>query len=209
MTYSQNDLTALELELKKNPGDSSRYVNLADAQLALNKKQQAFSTYRAAKVICPDDPVVMRLGAKVLEALGKREEAVECLQNALQSGDKSVCDADSISHLAELLYNSGKKDSALSWLKKLVKVSDEKPEVLIRLAQIHLSIGNILESQKYMKLYKEKAGETREMYSLMGETMLARGFFDGAVKNYSDAVKNFNGDADMHLGLGKAWLGMG
>ena len=209
MTYSQNDLTALELELKKNPGDSSRYVNLADAQLALNKKQQAFSTYRAAKVICPDDPVVMRLGAKVLEALGKREEAVECLQNALQSGDKSVCDADSISHLAELLYNSGKKDSALSWLKKLVKVSDEKPEVLIRLAQIHLSIGNILESQKYMKLYKEKAGETREMYSLMGETMLARGFFDGAVKNYSDAVKNFNDDADMHLGLGKAWLGMG
>ncbi len=209
MTYTQNDLTALELELKKNPSDSASYVNLADAQLALNKKQQAFSTYRAAKVICPDDPVVMRMGAKVLEALGKREEAVECLQNALHSGDKTVYDADTISHLAELLYNSGKKDSALSWLKKLVKVSDEKPEVLIRLAQIHLSIGNILESQKYLKMYKEKAGATREMYSLMGETMLARGFFDGAVKNYSDAVKTFKEDADMHLGLGKAWLGMG
>ena len=153
MTYTQNDLTALELELKKNPSDSASYVNLADAQLALNKKQQAFSTYRAAKVICPDDPVVMRMGAKVLEALGKREEAVECLQNALHSGDKTVYDADTISHLAELLYNSGKKDSALSWLKKLVKVSDEKPEVLIRLAQIHLSIGNILESQKYLKMY--------------------------------------------------------
>ena len=209
MTYSQNDLTALELELKKNPADTTCYVNLADAQLALNKKQQAFSTYRAAKVICPDDPVVMRLGAKVLEALGKREEAVECLQNALQTGDKSVCDADSISHLAELLYNSGKKDLAISWLNKLVRVSDEKPEVLIRLAQIYLSIGNILESQKYLKRYKEKAGETREMYSLIGETMLARGFYDGAVKNYSDAVKSFADDADMHLGLGKGWLGMG
>lgn len=209
MTYSQNDLTALELELKKNPSDSACYVNLADAQLALNKKQQAFSTYRAAKVICPDDPVVMRLGAKVLEALGKREEAVECLQNALKSGDKSVCDADSISHLAELLYNSGKKDLAISWLNKLVRVSDEKPEVLIRLAQIYLSIGNILESQKYLKRYKEKAGESREMYSLIGETMLARGFYDGAVKNYSDAVKCFADDADMHLGLGKGWLGMG
>ena len=79
MTYSQSDLTALELELKKNPADSKCYVNLADAQLALNKNQQAFSTYRAAKVICPDDPVVIRMGAKVLEALGKREEAVDCL----------------------------------------------------------------------------------------------------------------------------------
>ena len=209
MTYSQNDLTALELELKKNPANSACYVNLADAQLALNKNQQAFSTYRAAKVICPDDPIVMRMGAKVLEALGKREEAVDCLQKALQTGDKSVCDADTISHLAELLYNSGKKDLALSWLKKLVRLSDEKPEVYIRLAQIHLSVGNILESQKYLKLYKEKAGETREMYTLIGETMLARGFYDGAVKNYSDAVRSFKEDADMHLGLGKGWLGMG
>ncbi|MBR4570314.1 MAG: tetratricopeptide repeat protein [Candidatus Riflebacteria bacterium] len=209
MTYTQKDITALELELKKNPADSNCYVNLANAQLALNKNQQAFSTYRAAKVICPDDPVVMRMGAKVLEALGKREEAVECLQKALETGNKTVCDADSISHLAELLYNSGKKDLAISWLNKLVKVSDEKPEVLIRLAQIYLSIGKILESQKYLKLYKEKAGETREMYTLMGETMLARGFYDGAVKNYSDAVKSFGNDADMHLGLGKGWLGMG
>ena len=209
MTYSQSDLTALELELKKNPADSKCYVNLADAQLALNKNQQAFSTYRAAKVICPDDPIVMRMGAKVLEAMGKREEAVDCLQKALQTGDKSVCDADTISHLAELLYNSGKKESALAWLKKLVRVSEEKPEVLIRLAQIHLSIGNIIESQKYLKLYKEKYGESREMYSLMGETMLARGFYDGAVKNYSDAVRSFKEDADMHLGLGKGWLGMG
>ncbi len=209
MTYTQKDITALELELKKNPADSNCYVNLANAQLALNKNQQAFSTYRAAKVICPDDPVVMRMGAKVLEALGKREEAVECLQKALQTGNKTVCDADSISHLAELLYNSGKKDLAISWLNKLVKVSDEKPEVYIRLAQIYLSIGKILESQKYLKCYKEKAGETREMYTLMGETMLARGFYDGAVKNYSDAVKSFGDDADMHLGLGKGWLGMG
>ena len=209
MTYTQKDITALELELKKNPADSSCYVNLADAQLALNKNQQAFSTYRAAKVICPDDPVVMRMGAKVLEAMGKREEAVECLQKALQSGSKTVCDTETISHLAELLYNSGKKDLAISWLNKLVKVSDEKPEVYLRLAQIYLSIGNILESQKYLKRYKEKAGETREMYTLMGETMLARGFYDGAVKNYSDAVKSFGDDADMHLGLGKGWLGMG
>ncbi len=209
MTYSQKDLNALELELKKNPDNSSSYVNLADCQLALNKKQQAFSTYRAAKMICPNDPIIMRMGAKVFEALGKREEAVDCLQKALETGDKKVFDAETISHLAELLYNSGKKDSALSWLNKLVKITDEKPEVLIRLAQIHLSIGNILESQKYLKEYKLKAGATREMYLLMGNTMLARGFYDGAVKNYTDAVESFPEDADMHSGLGKAWLGMG
>ena len=208
MTYSQTDLETLELELKKNPDNSSSYVKLADCQLALNKKQQAFSTYRAAKTICPDDPIIMRMGAKVFEAMGKREEAVDCLQKALETGDENVCNSDTISHLAELLYNSGKKDLALSWLKKLVNISDEKPEVLIRLAQIHLSIGNIIESQKYLKSYKEKAGATKEMYSLMGETMLARGFYDGAAKNYTDAVESFPKDADMHLGLGKAWLGM-
>ena len=209
MTYSIQELEALELEVKKHPSDSSRYVNLADVQLALNKVQQAFSTYRAAKAICPDDSLVMCMGAKVFEALDKREEAIDCLQKALKTEDQKVYNADNISHLAELLYNSGKKELALSWLKKLVEVSSDNPEILIRLAQIHLSVGNILESQKYLKIYKDKFGSTREMYSLMGETMLARGFYDGAVKNYQDAVTSFKDDADMHLGLGKAWIGMG
>ncbi len=209
MTYSQTDITALEQELKKRPNDSAKYVELAEALLTLNKKEQAFSTYRAAKAICPDSADVMLIGAKVFEALDKREEAIDCLQKAIKSGDNNFYNAENITHLAELLYNTGKKDFALSWLNKLVEVSNEKPEIFIRLAQIHLSLGNISESQKYLKMYKEKLGSTKEMYKLMGETMFARGFFDGAVKNYSDAVKSFKEDADMHLGLGKAWLGMG
>ena len=100
MTYSQKDLNALELELKKNPANSTSYVNLADCQLALNQKQQAFSTYRAAKTICPDDPIIMRMGAKVFEAMGKREEAVDCLQKALETGSEKVFDADTVSHAA-------------------------------------------------------------------------------------------------------------
>lgn len=207
--YNNEELSRLEQELKKNPSAPASYVNLIKAQLSLNKKQHAFSTYRAAKVICPDDPGIMYIGSKVLESLGKKEEAIESLLKAVESGDNTSCNSDSISHLAELLYNSGKKDEALAWLNKLATTSDEKPEVLIRIAQIHISLGNIDEAQNYLSKYRKKAGVTREMYLLMGETMITRGFFDGGVKNYSEAVLAFPEDPDMHLGLGKSWLGMG
>lgn len=206
--YTNEELTALEQELKKNPSASINYVKLADAQLALNKKQQAFSTYRAAKVICPDDPVIWNIGAKVYEALEKRDEAIDCLEKSIKAVGVANSNSESVSHLAELLYNTGKKEQALSWLRKLVAASDNNPEVLMKLAQVHLSLGNHLEAQNYLKQYREKAGVTREMFVMMGQTMFARGFYDGAVKNYTDAIENFPKDPDMHLGLGKAWLGM-
>ena len=206
--YTQEELEGLEIALKKNPADSMNYVRLAEAQLSLHKDTQAFSTYRAAKVLCPDEPAVMYVGARILESLGKKEEAIDCLQKAILAEGDIYKTADSVSHLAELLYNSGKRDKALEWLNKLIKLSNDRPDVLMRLAQIHLSLGNTDEAQNLLKKYRDIAGPTREMFMLMGQTMLSRKFYDGAVKNYNDAVRNFPDDADMHLGLGKAWIGM-
>ena len=206
--FTADDLARFEQALKKNPSDAMNYVNLAEAQLALHHESQAFSTFRAAKVLCPDNPDVLRIGSKVLEALDRKEEAIECLQKAIAISSKLFCDTDSISHLAELLYNSGKKEEALAWLGKLAKNSSDNPEVLIRLAQIQLSLGNSEEAQRYLKVYRETSGATREMFLLMGQAMLARKFYDGAVKNYSDGIKSFPEDSDMHLGLGLAWIGM-
>ena len=208
LKYTNEDLGALEKELKKNPSAYSSYIRLADAQLALGKKQQAFSTYRAVRVICPDNPEVLKIGAKVFEALDKREEAIDCLQKAIRLHGAVSFDSESASHLAELLYNSGKKEEALSLLRKLVAVSGSDPKLLMKIAQVQLSLGNLLEAQNYLKEYKAKAGPTREMFILMGQAMLSRGFYDGAVKNYSDAIADFPRDSQMHLGLGKAWLGM-
>lgn len=208
LKYTNDELAILEKELKKNPSDFMCYVRLADAQLSLDKKQQAFSTYRAAKVICPNEPAILKIGAKILEALGKKEEAVDCWQKAINLAGSIKYEYEPVVRLSSLLYDSGKKEESLAWLKKLAAFSTENPEIFMKLAQVHLGLGNLSEAQSCLKEYKSKVGATRETFLLLGQAMLARGFYDGAVKNYSDAVKDFPQDPEMHLGLGKAWLGM-
>ncbi len=206
VTVVKPDIDQLEKTLKKHPDNLKNYINLAEALSHMGRYEQAFSTFRAARAIAPEDSQVLKTGAKVLELMNRREEAVDCLKIALKVNPG---DADAIFHLAGLLYDSGKKEDALAWLEKMHRQVGDQPEILIRIAQIHLSLGNASEAQKYLAIYKDLSGATREMYLLLGQTMLARKFFDGAVKNFREAVRTFPEDSQMRLGLGRAYLGMG
>ena len=202
---TRDEMTALEQILKKNPGDPGSYVNLAAAQALVGRYEQAFSTFRAARAIAPEDPAVLKAGAMVFELMNRREESIDCLKKAIKANNN---DSDAIFKLAGLLYDSGKKEEALQWLEELFHRSGDQPDILIRIAQIHLSLGNAAEAQEYLAKYKDLAGSTSEMYLLLGQTMLARKFFDGAVRNFREAIRTFPEDPEMRLGLGRAYLGM-
>lgn len=202
---TREDLTRLEQTLKKNPGEIINYINLADALSALGRYEQAFSAFRAVRAIAPDNPEVLKAGSRVFELMNRREEAIDCLKKAIGTRCE---DHDAIFRLAGLLYDSGKKEESLNWLEELHKKSRTQPEILIRIAQIHLSLGNAAEAQQYLAQYKDLAGATREMFLLLGQTMLARKFFDGAVKNFREAIRTYPDDPKMRLGLGRAYLGM-
>ena len=199
------DLEKLEQALKKNPSEVSSYLDLIAALSSMGRYEPAFSAFRAARVIAPDNPQVLKAGAMVFDLMNRREEAIACLKLAVKD---NVDDSEAIFLLSGLLYDSGKKEDALNILEKLRQHIGNQPEVIIRIAQIYLSLGNAAEAQKYLAIYRELAGATSEMYLLLGQTMLARKFFDGAVKNFRDAVRAFPEDPQMRLGLGRAYLGM-
>jgi tetratricopeptide (TPR) repeat protein len=202
----RESIAVLEEKLKKNPGNVENYIALATAQNEAGKSAQAYSTFRAARAIAPDNSALLKLGAGLLGALNRREEAIEILEKVLQNDDT---DLKTTLKLAELLYDSGRRQEALTYLEKFRGHKKEAPELLIKAAQIHLSLGNASEAQKFLSQYRDIAGNTREMFILMGETMLTRKFFDGAVKNFREAVQVFPQDSEMRLGLGRAYLGMG
>ncbi|MFZ5952632.1 MAG: tetratricopeptide repeat protein, partial [Candidatus Rifleibacteriota bacterium] len=179
---------------------------LARGQLEIGKHEQAYSTFRAGRTIAPDHLSLLKIGGEILEALNRREEAIEILERVLK---KDSDDVDSALRLTSLLYDTGQRQNALRHLKNLDQKAKDRPEILIKIAQIHLSLGNAAEAQNSLSQYRDIAGNTREMFILMGQTMLSRKFYDGAVKNFREAIKFFPDDAQMRLGLGKAYLGMG
>lgn len=202
---SASDLEKLESALKKSPDKPESYLDLARAQISLGKLEQAYSTFRAARAIAPDHLEIQKIGAAVLEKLNRRDESIAIYQ-AVTSKDPT--DIESALRLTNLLYDTGQKQAALKQLSNLQNHANDKPEILIRIAQIHLSLGNASEAQRFLTQYRDLAGNTREMFILMGQTMLTRKFYDGAVKNFREAIRFFPEDAEMRLGLGRAYLGM-
>jgi tetratricopeptide (TPR) repeat protein len=203
--YEATDIENLEKELKKAPDNPEAYLKLAKAQLETSRLKAAYSTYRAVRAIEPDNLEIIRIGAEILAAQNSREEAIKLFQRVIQQNPRDI---DATMKLVELLYDTGQKQKALECLNNIENI-EKQPGLLIRTAQIHLSMGNASEAQQYLKKYRQLAGNTREMFLLMGQTMLARKFFDGAVKNFKEAVNYFPEDASMRLGLGRAYLGMG
>ncbi|MBU1106516.1 MAG: tetratricopeptide repeat protein [Candidatus Riflebacteria bacterium] len=202
---SRPDIEGFEQLLRKKPAEVCNYLNLIAALNSVGRLEQSYSTFRAVRAIAPDNPEVLKTGALVYELMNRREEAIDCLKSAIEI---SPGDVDAVFRLSGLLYDSGKKEEALVQLEGLHKRNPRGQEVLIRMAQIHLSLGNASEAQKFLAAYKELAGATSEMYLLLGQTMLARKFFDGAVKNFREAIRAFPDDPQMRFGLGSAYLGM-
>lgn len=198
-----SDIASLEAAMKKSPNDPERYVDLAKALYSLGKMKQAYSTFRAAKTIAPDNQNVLTIGAQILEAMGRNEEAAETLSTAFHD---SLNNSDGILHLAELLNAMGKKEDALKWLGKALKKDAKNSKIIIKIAEIYLSLGNADEAQKFLNHYKSTAGASVELYVLMGKTMIARKFYDGAIKNFIEAKNAFPNDYRMMLGLGEAYL---
>ncbi|MBF0409594.1 MAG: tetratricopeptide repeat protein [Candidatus Riflebacteria bacterium] len=202
----EDNIEKLTSEVKSKPGSLEAYYRLAMAQFRKGKFERAFSSWRALKALAPEDVRVYSLGAKIFEALGRIEDAVHLLGKIFGSG---AADIDTTLSLSKLLYESGKKKESLTVLETLRSKASEHPEILLRIAENQLLLGDLASAQEDLSLFRKIAGETREVFLLLGRTMLLRSFFDGAVKLYCDALKKFPDDPDFSLGYGKALLGMG
>ena len=202
----RQQIAELGERLKKHPDDCNNYIKLLELLIKTEKTEQAYSTFRAARALAPDNANVLKAGARILEKLGRRDEAITLLRKVFK---RTPSDIDSVCNLSSLLFDSGQKEEALRILETLQKTAGSNPEILIRIAQIHLSLGDASEAQKYITRYRELAGTNRQMFILMGQTMLARKFYDGAIKNFREAIKLFPQDPEMRLGLGQAYVGMG
>lgn len=200
------ELEALTAEVKRSPTSPDAYLRLGTALLASGKGERAFSTYRAAKAIAPNDIRIHRLGADILEALGRHDEALGALDTVVKLSGGDV-EADLLA--AKILHESGRRQKALERLQKLRDAAPRKPEILLRLAEIELSLGDAVAAQADLTIYRKQAGETREMFLLLGQAMMAQSFHDGAIRHYRDALTRFPDDFELRLGLGRAYLGSG
>lgn len=204
---SPAELEALTAEVKRAPTSPDAYLRLGAALLDSGKSERAFSTYRAGKTIAPNDVRIHRLGAQIFEALGRHDEALNALDTVVKLSGGVDVEADL--QAAKLLHESGRRQKALDRLQALREAAPRKPEILLRLAEIELSLGDAVAAQADLSAYRKQTGESREMFLLLGQAMMAQAFHDGAIRHYREALARYPDDFDLRLGLGRAYLGTG
>lgn len=201
--FSTVDVDKLSQEIKKNPTNPAGYLSLAEALLKIGKIDRALSTFRALRAIAPDNVEVFRLGARIYESLGRKDDAILALQSCLRIDGRDI---DAALQTARLLFETGRKKKALEILERLKVLGKSHPEILLNMAEIRLSLGDPSGAQESVAIYKTHSGKTLKMYILLGKSMLLQNFFDGAIKTFSEGLVHFPQDSELLMGLGKALL---
>jgi lipopolysaccharide biosynthesis regulator YciM len=75
-----------------------------------------------------------------------------------------------------------------------INTSDAVVTTLLALAQYHHAHGQDDQAQKIMSLAVDKNPGVLDAHRLLGESLLARGDRDGAIKAYGELLKQINGD---------------
>jgi tetratricopeptide (TPR) repeat protein len=196
----------LAAQLRKSPGNPEAYLALAEAQMKAGKVDRALSTFRAVKAIAPDNIRVLRLGARIYEALGRKDEAISSWGACLKVDGRDI---DAALQTARLLFDTGRRRKALDILERLRSTARHFPDILLRMAEIRLSLNDPAGAQQDVSMFKSLSGKTLEMFSLLGRSMLLQDFFDGAVKTFREGLEDYPNSPDLLMGLGKALLELG
>ncbi|MBI3039007.1 tetratricopeptide repeat protein, partial [bacterium] len=201
----EEEINRLTADLKLFPSSIDTYLKLSEALLIAGKLDRAFSTIRAFKALFPDDPRGHKIAGKILETLDRKEEAIKSFEKSLE---KDSSDIQTVLHVVELLHGIGRTREALSKLQPLRHFSQKHPIILLKMAEIEVSQGNPSIAREYLSEFRKYAGETLEMFALLGRTMILQSFFDGAVRLFQEGLSRFPNDPELHLGLGKSFIGL-
>jgi tetratricopeptide (TPR) repeat protein len=134
-----NDLAMAEQDLRrvlKQDPDNAHALNALGYTLAdrTNRYQEAYELIKRALDLRPDDPAIMDSMGWVLYRLGRHDEAVRFLKQALELHD----DGEIAAHLGEVLWVSGRAAEAKDvWQRAIKSYPDHKvlQEVMQRFEQ--------------------------------------------------------------------------
>jgi arylsulfatase A-like enzyme/tetratricopeptide (TPR) repeat protein len=110
-------------------------VNMGAIMAKQGKPAQAISYFQKALEISPNDIKAQRNLGIVLENTGKIKEACECFQNVLAQNPGDII---ALNHLGTSMLAQGNRQAAIKYLLQSLKVNQEQPVVLARLAQIKI-----------------------------------------------------------------------
>lgn len=128
--------------LEVDPASHTALGVLADARIQLGQYERARQATQRMLDVRPDLPALTRASYD-LELQGRRDDATEVLRRALDRTNSAAGMAWVHRHLAQLAFDTGDLDSALSHLESGLRASPEDPALQAGMARVLAAMGKV------------------------------------------------------------------
>lgn len=151
----------------------------------------------------PSDPAVVSLGGVAALQAGNLKAAVELLNRSATADPRN---ADTRSNLGLALLRSGLAAAAADHLRLALRLNPKLIAAAINLVFALISVGKLTEADRISRQIIAKAGETTDTLYARASLLAAANDLDGAVDLFKRAIALSPQRADLHGGLGNAYL---
>ena len=143
------------------------------------------NAYRRAVELDPQFPVAYAHLARVLNRLGRRDEATPLYEKATQLAK----DPATLNLIAESLQAEQQWQSSEPVLKRALGLDERNPTALYLMGRMLVVFKRYQESEPYLKLATEVSPRAFQPFNLLGRTYLALDRFDEAEVTYERAAE--------------------
>ena len=137
-----NAITSSEYAIAIDPKDPEGLSSKAQGLFRLGNFEEALEYYRRLEEIVPDDDIVPLNKGVCLVNLGRHEEAISCLERALEmAGEKSEILPNIYQELALCYGNTKQLEKALKMIDAAIKLTSDPSDMLVIRGHILLECG--------------------------------------------------------------------
>jgi tetratricopeptide (TPR) repeat protein len=176
---------------------------------ALMRQQRWAEALRELERACAIDPwnlaCVFELGS-VLDALGRRDDAIVAYREALRIDPEHV---PSMAALARDLHQAGDSEEALELLDRAGAIDDVFEPVHCTRVELLVEIGEHNQAEEAFYLARQTTEHCSRCYAAIGRSLAARSLHRQAVACYVRAIEPGRTDAGLSCAAGESLLALG
>lgn len=146
--FWKDDYTLFSRSLSLDPFNYLSHSALASHYIVRKDYSSALSHFEQALAISPGNPYIMYEQANLLVKIGRKDEAIRILREALRSKPNHF---DARLNLANLLFIRGKLDEAMVHYKVLIHMNPGDPRAYYNLGNAHLRKSDLTEAEGYFR----------------------------------------------------------
>lgn len=203
---AQQAETVANSRLATNQNDANAFNLRAVARLRLGRYAESYEDLRRAVTLKPDNAEYQANLGYVLWKLGKAQEAISATRTSLTLNDNNFAAHFQLGRFLLRVGGEEQLKEAVVNLRRALELDPRQYDVRIELIGAYRALGRSAEASGQLDFLWDSLPSDARVFYLSALLATDRGDFNGAIKNFNEAVRRDSTMVDAWRDLGLAFI---